>query len=122
MSDYRGLHFQEDIEKNLKKLGYTSLRQMLEKEYPKQRSSTLAAQMEVTKRTINKWLRRFKIPIKPRGGTYEHIRKAATHQGRPCKLGHTLRYVNDKSCVECHRIRNKKHAEEKRKLKNVSGT
>ena len=123
MIDYHGLHFPTDIEKNLKKLGYTSLRAMLEAEYPKHKASYLASQMEVCTWTIHNWLRKFNLARKGRGGfNGERLKKAKTKIGRPCKLGHTLRYVSDRACVECVRIRNIALAEKRRNQKNGTGT
>ncbi len=28
------------------------------------------------------------------------------YEGRPCKLGHTLRRVGSRACVECFRLKN----------------
>ncbi|MBE8596811.1 hypothetical protein [Xenorhabdus sp. BG5] len=34
------------------------------------------------------------------------------YSGNPCQLGHTLRYVKNKMCVECHKLDAKERREE----------
>ncbi len=36
-------------------------------------------------------------------------------EGKPCKLGHTLRYAKNNCCVQCHRDSDKRRREKNKK-------
>ncbi|PHM51492.1 hypothetical protein Xekk_03683 [Xenorhabdus sp. KK7.4] len=41
-------------------------------------------------------------------------------EGKPCKLGHTLRYVRNKCCVECHKESGRKSRKNPKNRERVS--